>query len=166
MKAIQADIYNELDELYNQAKVYLEIWMGQIAKREIARKSLTNSDEKTNYNLALEFNGNAFRIRWFHYQFIKTGRKTVRVTKAIAIPESLRYTRSQFKYADDWELKIIEETEEVLYFIRYKVKYLMKMHRLLVSGAKYEHEPLVVSSSKDRVSKTTQSIKKIKEQLY
>lgn len=165
MKDIQASIYQNLDELYEEAKVYIEIWMRKVAERELSRKQHTINKESTNYNLALEFNDVSFRLRWFHYQFVKTGSKTIRVTKSVAIPESLKYSASQFKYAEPWELELINQVEDAAYIIRHKVQNLMKMHRLLITGSKFVKEPLTITPSKDRVTKSTQSIKKYKEQL-
>ncbi|GAM71717.1 hypothetical protein JCM19236_6300 [Vibrio sp. JCM 19236] len=166
MREVQQAIYRELDNLYDEAKLYLEIWMGRIAEREVKRKNNKNNREFTNYSLSLEFNGNAFRIRWFRIQFVKNGEKTIRLAKAISVPKSHHYPPSSFSKADDWELDLITQIEEGVSVIRKKVNYLMRAHKNVIGASSLDDEPLIASSCKERVQVTTKSIAKIKESLY
>lgn len=166
MREIQNAIYTELDMLYDEAKLYLEIWMTRVAKRELQRKNNPANKERTNYYLALEFNGLAFRPRWFRVQFVKNGQRTLRLSKSLSVPKNNQYSIAQFKYAEDWELDLIEEVEEGLSIVRKKVALLMKAHQSIIGAAKIDNEPLIVSSCKERVEVTTQSIAKIKESIY
>ncbi|PMP14078.1 hypothetical protein BCS93_04625 [Vibrio breoganii] len=166
MKGVQQAIYVELDKIYDEAKMYLEFWMGRVARREVSRSNNKQNQEFTNYALLLEFNGNAFRIRWQRIQFVKHGTKVIRLTKSISVPKTLRYPKSSFRYADDWELDLILEVEEGVHILRKKVSALMKAHQTMLNASKLDGDELVVSSCRERVQPTTKSIAEIKKSLY
>lgn len=97
MNSIKA-IREDLDELYVEAKYIFEAWMKEVATREVRRIQSRNRKEKTNYQLALEFHGNSFRIRWLRVQFIKNNERIIRVSKPLAVPKNFRYSTAKFKY--------------------------------------------------------------------
>ncbi|GAD91274.1 hypothetical protein VHA01S_080_00140 [Vibrio halioticoli NBRC 102217] len=165
MQEIQTAIYNEIDKLYDEAKFYLEFWMTKVAKREVQRVNNKSNREYTNYSLSLEFSGVAFRSRWFRVQFVRNGDKTIRLSKSIAVPRNNIYSKSNFKYADDWEVELIEQVEFGLGPIRNKLKLLMKAHQNILLATKNDKTPLLALPCRERVNVTTRSIAKIKESL-
>ncbi|BEI26550.1 conjugative transfer protein MobI(A/C) [Vibrio fluvialis] len=165
-EAIQAAIYAQINEEYEMVRFTQMAWMRKVAERELSRRGdASRRTESTNYEFRLEYSGAAFLCRWFRIQFVKRGSKTIRVIKSIAIPKDGQYKRAQFKHAEEWELSMIEQIEEVVSKHRVSVKLLMKAHQSLLSAAKSCGEKLDTIQIKDRVEPLTTSIKGYKEKL-
>ncbi|MDE1237842.1 conjugative transfer protein MobI(A/C) [Vibrio aestuarianus] len=164
MKSLLA-IQEDLDELYEESKYVFELWMRRVAEREVERYRRKDRKEKTNYQLSLEFHGSSFRVRWIYVRFVKNNERIVRVAKPIAMPRNYKYGRSKFKYADPWEIELIEQIEEVLHLIRLKSSALMKAHQTLLKMNKSIDRCFECSTTKQRVKTTSQSISKYKLRL-
>ncbi len=159
-------IYEEIDALYVKTDILLGMWMKSVAEREFNRNySDYNNRESTHYELQIDFTGISFRIRWIEFQFVKRGSRTLRLTKAINTPENGIHKLSQFKKADEWELRLIEQVESAFGTIRYQLKHLAKAHNSIVWAAKVNKTPLEVKQIKDRVERSNRSIKSIKESM-
>ncbi|CAH0543272.1 conjugative transfer protein MobI(A/C) [Vibrio marisflavi] len=166
MDEIRDEIYQKIDQLYGEAVHIQRVWMKQVAEREINRTYRENKkSESTNYEFRIELSECSFSLRWFRVQFFKSGNKTNRIRKAIAIPASGKYKATQFRYAEDWELQSILQMEDVLSNIRVKVKHLMKMHHLAIAVSNVDNNKLITIPIKERVELPPYSIKKFKEQL-
>lgn len=167
MNEIRDEIYTKIDALYSEAVFVQRAWMKEIAERESQRTfSSHKKNESTNYEFRIELSDCSFSLRWFRVQFVKRGEKTLRIRKAISIPASGKYKNTQFRYADDWELKSIMEMEDVLSNIRVKVKHLMKMHHLAIAISVIDKDKLIKIPIKERVEPSPFSIKQFKKQLY
>ncbi|MBE4035128.1 conjugative transfer protein MobI(A/C) [Vibrio parahaemolyticus] len=166
MQKVADAIYDEIDDLYRKANILLGMWMRSVAEREFNRNySDYNNRESTHYEVRLEFSGINFKIRWFEFQFVKRGSKTLRISKSVHTPESGKLKMSQFKSADEWELRLIEQLESAFGTIRHQLKYLAKAHNSIVWAAKVNKTPLEVKHIKDRVERSHRSIKSIKESM-
>ncbi|MFH4753694.1 conjugative transfer protein MobI(A/C) [Vibrio alginolyticus] len=166
MQKVADAIYDEIDDLYRKTDILLGMWMRSVAEREFNRNySDDNNRESTHYELQIDFTGISFRIRWIEFQFVKSGSKTLRLTKAINAPENGTHKLSQFKKAEQWELRLIEQLEPAFGTIRHQLKYLAKAHNSIVWAAKVNKTPLEVKQIKDRVERSHRSIKSIKESM-
>lgn len=167
MQNTRDEIYRCIDENYMAAVSVQRAWANAIAKREVGRKYTSRRNtESTNYHFKIEFNGSSFKLRWFNVKFVWRNGKKIRISKHIVLPKSGRYSISQFKYADDWELEIIEKVEENLCGVRNQVKHLMKAHQSLVWAAKCNggvfHNAFETIPMKDRVEPTPYSVQEFK----
>ncbi|BBM67867.1 hypothetical protein VA249_45130 (plasmid) [Vibrio alfacsensis] len=166
MQKLIDGIYEKIDELYKKSSILQGSWMRQVAEREYNRSYVDKKNlEKTNYQLRIELSGFTFRIRWFEIQFVKNGTKTLRLAKAIAVPELGKYKMSQFPKAQEWELFLIEKFEEEYALVRNQLKHLGKAHQSIVWASKSSNETLETKEIKYRVTKPTKTIKSIKETL-
>ncbi|WP_413694440.1 conjugative transfer protein MobI(A/C) [Psychromonas sp. KJ10-2] len=129
---LQKNIYKAVDELYSDAVTYQEMWMRNIAKREL---SLSSGDYQNGQELTISFplifQDSGFSMRWMKHRFIRNNNKLARLVKSISLPVSESTKKRSFKDASDWELSLILEVEEHLAPIRKELKHLMKMHLLL-----------------------------------
>ncbi|ELA9367431.1 hypothetical protein QUN99_003321 [Vibrio parahaemolyticus] len=165
-KSIQEAIYKQIDDEHESVRFVQMTWMRKIAQRELSRQNDTSRrTESTNYEFRVEYKGASFSCRWLRIKFVKRGQKVLRLVDSITIPKDDRYKREQFKYAEEWELEIIEQMEEALWQHRRVVKNLMKSHRHLLEASKYGNEKLTTIPLKSRVGEYTESIKKFKEKL-
>lgn len=119
-------------------------------------------NEKTNYQLSLEFHGSSFRIRWIRIIFVKNNQRITRLAKPIVAPRNNKYCLSKFKHAESWEMELIESIEEVLYPVRVKKAALMKAHQNILKASKFLNVDIETSTSKQRVQPTSESISKYK----
>lgn len=159
-------IYEEIDELFKMAETLHRVWMRNVAKREVERDySDRNNIERTGYQLRVEPNGISFRIRWYEVRFVKRGEKLIRLTKSMAIPESGKYNRGQFKKASEWELSLITTIEDGMSDIRYKLKHLGKAHSSAVWASKRDEHKVQTKQLIERVERSTETIKSIKDSL-
>lgn len=134
---IRDEIYAQIDESYTTVYNAQRELMKMVAQRELARKvDASKKDETTNYEFRLEMSGVGFVCRWLNVKFYKNNGKIVRVVKSISLPKSLKYEKRQFAYAEDWELDLIIQIEEVVSKIRKYVRNLTKSHTNLIHASK------------------------------
>lgn len=168
VQAIIDEIYNEIDRLYYESRSVYERWMTLMARREVDRKNRRlEHDERTNYELKLEFKENSFSVRWLSVMFIrnqKTGRSQ-KIYKSVAVPVNGSYGRTKFPKASEWELEVILHAEEVLGPIRNQIKHLMKAHQSIIYACKSGHVNIEIKPLVTRVEKTELTIASIKERL-
>ena len=164
MEKIQQSIYEIIDLHYRDAVDVLTLWMRVISKREL---NYERTKEKVNYELRVEPHGVGFRIRWFHIKFTKNNHKLIRIPKSIPVPENGRYGKEKFKYAEPWELKVIQQVEDELCGIRYELKHLLKAHQSILYASKSNlgNEPLTGILLKDRTEITKPTFTEIKQSL-
>lgn len=168
MQHILDAIYEEIDREYHRANEVYQNWMTVIAKREVERSQRKlDKSEKTNYELRLEFNGNAFTIRWLKVTFTRhhTSKRLTKLYENISIPEDGKYKKGKFPKADEWELKMVMYAEDALAPIRAKVKHLMKAHQNVIYAAKVMKSDVQVKPQVSRVDKTDLTIAKIKQRF-
>ncbi|EOX3447525.1 conjugative transfer protein MobI(A/C) [Vibrio cholerae] len=167
MQKIIDAIYDEIDGLYTHAEMLRNSWMHKVAEREMKRTYIAGqATEKTTYEMRVEFSGISFRIRWLEVGFIRTGGRTIRLTKSIACPDSGRYKMSQFKKANEWELLLIDTIEQSMGNVRVKLKHLGKCHNSVVWADKVNKKPTITTKEmKYRVERKDRSIKKIKQSM-
>lgn len=154
-ESLRDEIYKRIDLIYDAVCDAQSVWMKQVALTEVNRTSM---EEKTNYELRIEFSGPSFTIRWVSFQFVLHGNKKTRVVKGISIPESGKYTQSQFKRAQAWELDLINGVEESISPYRVQLKHLMKMHQTMLHLGKVSNRPVTAIPMKERVTKPSYSI--------
>ncbi|MEZ9060492.1 conjugative transfer protein MobI(A/C) [Vibrio pelagius] len=134
---IRDEIYAQIDESYLTVYNTQRELMKLIAKRELSRKSdPTRKSELTNYEFRLEMSGVGFVCRWLNIKFYNNNGKTVRVVKSVAIPRSGKYEPQHFRFAEEWELELILQVEEVISLIRKYVRNLTKAHTSLICANK------------------------------
>lgn len=166
MKRVLDELYKEIDAIYNKAEVVYGVWASEVARREVNRDySAIKNRETTNYELRLEFDGPCFRMRWIEVSFIRTGSKTIRLTKAIKTTESGKHKLSQFKKAEEWELTLIRRVEDAIGIFRGQLKSLMKAHQAILHSAKLGRVEVHPLEMKNRVTPNKRSIKEIKASL-
>ncbi|WP_305372796.1 conjugative transfer protein MobI(A/C) [Photobacterium leiognathi] len=164
MEEIQQSIYKIIDLHYRDAVDVLTLWMRVISKREL---NYERTKEKANYELRVEPHGVGFRIRWFHIKFTKNNHKLIRIAKSIPVPENGRYGKEKFKYAEPWELELIQQAEDEFSGIRYELKHLLKAHQSILYASKSNlgNEPLSGILLKDRTEITKPTFSEIKQSL-
>jgi hypothetical protein len=165
--SLRGSIYVAIDTLYDEALLYQKIWMRQVAKKELELASKTNSnlDDRTSYQLRIELSGASFVIRWMHIRFIKNNGKFIRLQKAVSIPRSGKYTKANFGYAAEWEIRMILELEDQLAPIRVQLKHLMKSHQSIGYASKAIGKELKATHIKERVTPADFSISKFKTKM-
>ncbi|NAZ94262.1 conjugative transfer protein MobI(A/C) [Vibrio toranzoniae] len=154
-ESLRDEIYKRIDLIYEAVCDAQSVWMKRVALAEVNR---TTVEEKTNYELRVEFSGPSFTIRWICFQFVLHGNKKTRVVKGLSIPESGRYRESQFNRAQDWELDLIKGVEESISPYRVQLKHLMKMHQTMLHLGKVSNRPVTAIPISERVTKPSHSI--------
>jgi hypothetical protein len=162
-EGMRDEIYKRIDLIYYAVCDTQSAWMKRVAIQETNRDSY---DERTNYELRVEFSGSSISIRWLYYRFVLRGNNKVRVLKSISIPENGKYEKYQFKHAQDWELDIITGIEEAISPYRVQLKHLMKAHQSIIYAAKASNRPINPIPIKNRVEKQSHSIAKYKQQYH
>ena len=156
---LRDEIYKRIDLIYEAVCDAQSGWMRKVAMSEVNR---TTMEERTNYELRIEFSGPSFTIRWFSFQFVRHGNKKTRVVKSISIPRSGKYQRSQFRKAQDWEMELIMAIEDSISSYRVQIKHLMKTHQSLMYLSKESSRPIEAVPMKKRVTKPNHSISNYK----
>ncbi len=129
--------YEKVDELYEQAGKIYEMWVKEVAAREVMRETgYVDNSEKTIYQLNLFTQGAFFRLYWKKVVFFKHGNKTKRIVKHLKTPEKGFHGADSFHLASEWELKIILNVEKNLRPIRNQLKNLSKVHQFILYAAK------------------------------
>jgi hypothetical protein len=159
VESLRDEIYNRIDLIHDAVCDAQSGWMKRVALAEVNRTSI---EERTNYELRIEFTGPSFIIRWHHFQFVRHGNKKTRVVKGLAIPDNGKYKQSQFRKAQDWELELINGIEESISSYRVQLKHLMKMHQTMLHLGKTSGRVVKVIPIKERVTKSTHSIAEYK----
>lgn len=155
VESLRDEIYKRIDLIYDAICDAQSVWMRMVAKAEVNRTSM---DERTNYELRIGFSGPSFVVKWYSFQFVRHGNKQTRVMKALAVPESGKYTQSQFKRAQAWELDLINSIEESISPYRVQLKHLMKMHQTMLHLGKTSNRPVTAIPINERVTKPSYSI--------
>lgn len=169
MQQILDGIYEELDSLYSKAMSLQEIWMRKIAEKEVSRRQRGMlGKEFTKFELRVEPNGQSFTVRWLSIRFVKHASRTkaTRIAKSISIPANGHYKKTQFKSADDWEIELCTNADAVLAQIRVQVKHLMRAHQSILLASKSAGINVQVKPQKERLSRTSVTIQKLKEKMY
>jgi hypothetical protein len=157
---LQAELYKRIDLIYEAVCDAQAGWMKRVALSEVNR---TSNEERTHYELRVEYSGPSFVIRWCHFQFVRHGNKKTRVVKSLAIPENGKYKKSQFKKAQPWELDLIMAIEESISPYRVQLKHLMKAHQSIMYLSKSSGRTIKAVPIKERVTKPNYSIANFKD---
>lgn len=160
-EGMRDEVYKRIDLIYDAICDAQSIWMKRIAIQEVNR---TSHDERTSYEMRVEFTGPSFVVRWLHFQFVRHGNKKTRIAKAISIPDNGKYKKSQFKKAQEWELDLITGIEETISSYRVQLKHLMKAHQSIIYAAKASDRPIKTIPIKNRVEKQNHTIAEYKQQ--
>lgn len=166
MQHIIDGIYREVKSAHEEAKFIERMWHIEIARRELSRRDRgVYGDERTNYNFRVVIQSSSFSCIWERVQFVKRGRKTVRVVTKIPMQESGKLKITHFKHAEDWELKLIKEMEESLVKIRLTVRQLMKSHVSIVKLVQLTGLEINPLKGKDYLTPSVSSVKLEKERI-
>lgn len=167
-QAAVESIYSVIDEIYEEVKMYQNIWMQQVARKEKdleSMKSSSKSKEGTRYELDVEFSNNTFGIRWALISFYTVNGRTRRLRKRLKSPQNGRYSKTNFSEAAAWELELILKLEETFFELRAQLKNLMKAHRYILEASKAAGVELEKKEISQRVTKLESSIAEYKKRF-